>query len=134
MKRVWFILLCSVACSLFTESVCAQQDSTRILTSKDSLDFCIRQAEKSLRMQNASAVFRWYRRAIRFSSSEAYVALGNCYYYGYGTKLDYEKAYYCFYRAAEQGNKIGEYSVGKCYYYGRGVKRSGEQAAGWYRI
>jgi TPR repeat protein len=49
--------------------------------------------------------------------------MGNCYYEGRGTKLDYNKAFSWFKPAAEQGLPEAQYRLGNCYYNGEGVKQ-----------
>ena len=132
MKVIKYIVL--LFASFFGLATYAQSDKKREITSQDSLDYCMRQAKKALNARNASATYRWYRRAVRFHSPSAQLALANCYYWGYGTERNFEKAYYLYNKAAEQGDRIAEYSLGNCYYYGHGTKKDYEQAVNWYRL
>ena len=47
--------------------------------------------------------------------------IGECYWQGYGTEVDYEKAFDYFSRAAEQGNLPGLYGVAMSTFFGSGV-------------
>ena len=109
MKVIKYIVL--LFASFFGLATYAQSDKKREITSQDSLDYCMRQAKKALNARNASATYRWYRRAVRFHSPSAQLALANCYYWGYGTERNFEKAYYLYNKAAEQGDRIAEYSL-----------------------
>ena len=135
MRKMMNIVLAAVLWLVGAGTLCAQdKDKERTFTAQDSLNYCMKQAQKALLAQRPEAAYRWYRRAVRYDSPSACLALGNCYYFGYGTPCDYDKAYRWFYKAAERGNTVAEYSIGRCYFYGRGTHRDGKQAAAWYRL
>lgn len=58
---------------------------------------------------------------------------GENYFYGRGVKQDYVEAVSWFRKAAEQGEKIGQYNLARCYYYGNGVYQYYEVAIVWLR-
>ena len=58
--------------------------------------------------------------------------MGNCYYYGNGVEVDYEKAAEWFTKAAEQGHAEAQYNLGFCYENGKGVPQDNEKAVEWY--
>ena len=129
MRRMMLHMLLAVtACLLSAADVSAQQDSVRTLSARDSLKYCMKQGRNALRARRPEAAFRWYRRAVRYEEPSAYLALGNCYYYGYGTQRDFQKAYNWFYKAAMEGNTMAEYRIGQCYHYGYGTHRDARQA------
>ena len=47
--------------------------------------------------------------------------IGECYWQGFGTEVDYEKAFDYFSRAAEQGNLPGMYGVAMSTFFGSGI-------------
>ena len=55
--------------------------------------------------------------------AEAQAALADCYFFGYGVKIDLNKAFEWYQKAADQDNPIGVYGLGKCYYNGNGIDR-----------
>ncbi len=59
--------------------------------------------------------------SLGFKKSPMY--LGEKYYYGLETGLDYIKAVKYFAQADEQGNAYGTYMLGCCYYHGYGVEQ-----------
>jgi hypothetical protein len=65
-----------------------------------------------------SKAYEWLKKAYEDGCSDSIKELGECYYYGKGTDIDYEKAFELF---KESGNNI---MLMECYAYGRGVKSS----------
>ena len=61
--------------------------------------------------------------AAEAGDAEALAALGDCYYRGYGVKIDCKMAFELFQKAAEKGNAYGLYGLGSCYDSGLGIKR-----------
>ena len=59
--------------------------------------------------------------------------LGICYYFGYGTSVDYKRAFGWFVKAAESGFAAAQYNLGVCYHNGDGVNQDVMQAIYWYR-
>lgn len=68
--------------------------------------------------------FEWYQKAVELSgNAAAECSLGMCYQYGYGTKINYEKAR-CFYElSAKQGIGLAYYRMGLLYEQGLGVTK-----------
>lgn len=68
--------------------------------------------------------FEWYQKAVELSgNAAAECSLGMCYQYGYGTKINYEKAR-CFYElSAKQGLGLAYYRMGLLYEEGLGVTK-----------
>ncbi len=58
--------------------------------------------------------------------------VGDCYYYGWGVELDYERAVIWFRRAAGHGLCRAQYNLGFCYATGRGTARDKLAAIYWY--
>lgn len=52
--------------------------------------------------------------------------LGDCYYFGYGTNIDYLKAIKMFERAVEFDSNYALYSLGFCYEHGQGVEKNSD--------
>ena len=65
------------------------------------------------------------------NDAEPYVNLGVCYYNGYGTGIDYAKAYEYFQRAADLNSPEGLYNLGICYENGNGVARNHDDAVNY---
>ena len=59
--------------------------------------------------------------------------IGYCYSEGLGVEKDLEKALYWTRRAAEHGDRDGQYNLGCICEEGLGTARDMEQAAFWYR-
>lgn len=58
--------------------------------------------------------------------------LGNCYFYGYGTEINYDKAFKNYFIAASNKIVSAIYMVGYCYEFGHGVEKAETQAISWY--
>lgn len=65
--------------------------------------------------------------------SYVWYRIGKMLCYGLGTEQDYEKAFDCFLKSAQEGNKFAQYSLANLYYYGNGVQKDLSQAFLWYR-
>ena len=65
--------------------------------------------------------------------SYVWYRIGKMHCYGLGTEQDYEKAFECFLKSAQEGNKFAQYSLAILYYYGNGVEKDLSQAFLWYR-
>ena len=59
--------------------------------------------------------------------------VGYCYWEGLGVEKDPEKALYWTRRAAEHGDRDGQFNLACFYEEGTGTDRSMEQAIRWYR-
>lgn len=66
-------------------------------------------------------------------SRKAQYLLGLCYYWGNGTKQNYDLAFPCFKRAAELGHGTAKDYLGDCYRLGEGTPQDDAEAARWYR-
>ena len=58
--------------------------------------------------------------------------LGNMYYNGEGTEVNYEKALYWWEKAAEQGDVRAQFNVGLIFFRGLGTEVNYEKALYWY--
>lgn len=58
--------------------------------------------------------------------------LGECYYYGHGTPIDYEEAIQWYQIAAENGSSKAMNSLGECYFDGTDVQKNYSEAFYWY--
>ena len=59
--------------------------------------------------------------------------MGRIYYQGEGVPIDYDKAFYWYKKAADQGEAIAQKNLGLLYYYGEGVTQNEAQAKYWFR-
>src|SRR5436305_14703013 len=57
-------------------------------------------------------------RSVRKGDPIAQYNLGNCYYYGYGVKKDYKKAFEWYTKSANNVCAQSQYSLGICYVHG----------------
>ena len=58
--------------------------------------------------------------------------LGECYFYGYGTEQNYDKAFPCYMTAAVKHEVEAVYKIGLSYEKGYGVEIDETQAVSWY--
>lgn len=65
--------------------------------------------------ENPSKYFKKCRKEARKGGAEAQYELGNCYWDGYGTEVDKQKAVEWWTKAAEQGYAQAQYLIGLCY-------------------
>ena len=56
------------------------------------------------------------------------------YYRGLGAEKDLSQAFYWTQRAAEHGDRDGQYNLGTLYENGEGVEKDLEKAKHWYRL
>ena len=77
--------------------------------------------------------FKYFEKAIEFNPQDTEILrhLGNCYYHGYGTKKDYEKAFEYWLQSAELGYRDAFYDVRFSYFYAYGVKKDLNKALYW---
>ena len=54
-------------------------------------------------------------------------ALGECYFFGRGTEVNFDQAFSCFEKAAPK-NSSAQYNLAVCYYYGYGTEINDEKA------
>lgn len=82
---------------------------------------------EKLEMKNIEA-------AAEQGNAEAQFKLGNMYYDGEGTEVNYEKALYWWEKAAEQGDVKAQFQTADMYYcsYGEGMSWDKEKALYWY--
>ena len=69
----------------------------------------------------------------RKGDASAQFEVGECYYYGRGTSVNYTEAVKWYRKAAEQGYARGQHNLGICYQYGKGVTKDLSEAFKWYR-
>lgn len=60
------------------------------------------------------------------------IKLGDCYYFGTGTKTDFHEAFICYNKAAKMGNVIAIYKIAQCYETGNGINKDIEKAKKYY--
>ena len=71
--------------------------------------------------------------AVEQGDMEAQFNLGNMYYNGEGTEVNYEKALYWWEKAAEQGDADAQFNLGDMYYEGEGTEVNYEKALYWWK-
>ena len=72
--------------------------------------------------------FSWYLKKVENSSSSRFLnKLGECYFYGLGTAIDYSAAFSCFEKAAES-SRDAQYHLAICYAYGYGTNVDDKKA------
>ena len=60
--------------------------------------------------------------------------LGALYYSGRSGKPDYERAFFCYEKAANLGNQQAQENLGYCYYYGNGTPVNYEKAFHYFSL
>ena len=60
--------------------------------------------------------------------------LGDSYQYGFGTKKNLEKAFDCYFKAANRGSDAAYYKTAQCYENGIGVDKNPQKAEEFYSI
>lgn len=65
--------------------------------------------------KNDNEAFRWLKKAAEAGNANAMAWLGNCYYEGTGTTVDYERCYYWDKKSADLGDAHGLARLGACY-------------------
>ena len=83
--------------------------------------------------RNASAAFKWYRRAAEQGHVEGQYWLGVMYRDGRGVPRDLAEGARWIQRAAEQGNREAQFMHGVNCEFGKGVQVDLAAAAAWYR-
>jgi len=73
-----------------------------------------------------------YRKLSKMGSKVAWHHLGLMYFYGYGEKQNYERAYECFEKAAVELYPEAIYMMGYCYEEGLGVMKNLQKAYDYY--
>ena len=78
--------------------------------------------------------YKWYSKAVKGEDLEgrANCGLGNCYYFGIGTEVDYEVAVKYYQKAVEMENPDAQLNLGHMYEFGDGVDRDYEKAILYY--
>lgn len=76
---------------------------------------------------------RYLKIAAELGNVEANYLLGCFYDFGYGVKINYEKAYDYYLCAAENGHAHAQYDVGFAFRYARGIERNLEKAIYWFK-
>ena len=73
-----------------------------------------------------------YLEAAKNGDAAAQDEVGDCYYYGYGTSINYEEAVKWYRKSAEQGHARAQFNLGVCYESGDGVDKDIAEAVKWY--
>ena len=118
----------------------AEQDAVkekllRIAEENTVAQFCLGEifwnsSEGDISQNGAQAVF-WYEKAATAGHKLAQLWLGNNYYFGLRTPLDYNRAFYWYTIAANNGITLAKYRLALCYYYGSGVEENRQNAVFW---
>ncbi len=66
----------------------------------------------------------------KYVGSKHFSMLGQCYYFGYGTDIDYNKAFEYFSKSDKFIDSM--YGLGLCYFYGNGVKKDYKNAYNYF--
>lgn len=72
-------------------------------------------------------------KAKKQESAEEQYELARRYYWGNGVEQNYNQAFFCYQKAAEQGYLNAQNKLGLCYGKGIGVRQDYSQAAHWYQ-
>lgn len=85
--------------------------------------------------EDETEAYIWYlERAKKTDSPKILNALGECYFWGRGTDVDYDNAFSCFERAAQRNNHDAQYNLGVCYAGGYGTEFNDEKALENFRL
>ena len=76
----------------------------------------------------------WLRLSVENGNIDAYTDLGDCYYFGLGTDVDYSKAIKCYKEAADFGNLTAAFDLACCYYDGIGIGKDYGEAVRLYEF
>jgi TPR repeat protein len=75
----------------------------------------------------------WFAKAAAHGDVEAFVALGDRYAWGQGTRTNHAEALKWYRKAADAGNPLGQEKLADRYFHAEGLKRNYTEAARWYR-
>lgn len=99
-----------------------------------NIEQLLAEAYSYFRMDEHSKAFEIYSKVIeREDNITAYEWLGYLYKEGYGTSLNYGKAYDYFKKAINLGSTYGMFQLAKMYEEGLGVIKNGQRANDYYR-
>lgn len=82
-------------------------------------------------VKDTSKAIEFFKLASEGDVSDAYFDLAVCFEKGVGVKLNEEKAFANYLKAALIGDKQAIYEVGRCYYHGIGVTKNKKIANIW---
>ena len=85
--------------------------------------------------KNDDEAFKWIEKSALNNYADAQFELGKIYFHGYlNCKQDYEKGFYYFKLAADQGHISAIFNVASCYDVGKGVKQDKSKAVSYYKL
>ena len=85
-------------------------------------------------VEEPATVPTWIREQAELGNPKALKELGYAYYLGkFGLKVDYDKAFECWEKAAAKKNKNAICCLGDCYKHGHGVERDVAKAFKLYK-
>lgn len=97
------------------------------------LTICDELIEKYFKVQEYEKCFEGHLVLAEQGYPLAECQVGYFCYHGLGTEKDLDKAFYWTRRAAEHGDRDGQYNLAEFYENAIGVERDMEQAKYWYR-
>ena len=89
---------------------------------------CYYNAEKK------NEAFNFFFKSSSFYSADAEYMLGECYYWGSGTKENWSEAYKFFMLSANQHNQYAQYMIGFMYFYGNFVELNRKKAYSFLKL
>lgn len=84
--------------------------------------------------KDMNSAFGWYYKAAEQKQPQALVKAGVCCLFGYGTEIDYGKAFSFLKSADDLGEESGAYYLGLCYEAGLGTEPSAKKAFELYSL
>ena len=84
--------------------------------------------------KDMNSAYSWYYKAAEQKQTKALVKAGVCCMYGYGTDIDYGKAFSFLKSADDLGEESGAYYLGLCYEAGLGTEPSPKKAFELYSL
>lgn len=85
-------------------------------------------------LKDEKAAFLWHLERAQDSGSLKIMSnLGECYFWGRGTDVDYDRAFSCFEKAAEGGYKSAQYHLAVCYARGLGTEIDDGKALAYFQ-
>lgn len=81
--------------------------------------------------QYDKAAFHWAQKAAKQQHAEALLMLGNCYYDGIGTEIDYNQAFTIYQHLAARDHFLAQYKVGQMLLEGQGTEKDPDAAKQW---